>query len=59
MSYDDNNTLIATNKYLTDTLKLFNTTMSGLDEKTFRDLGSGFVIGFYRKTRGQTRGLTV
>ena len=32
MSYDDNNTLIAANKYLTDTLKLFNTTMSGLDE---------------------------
>ena len=33
MNYDDdNNTLIAANKYLTDTLKLFNTTMSGLDE---------------------------
>ena len=24
MNYDDSNTLIATNKYLTDTLKLFN-----------------------------------
>ena len=43
MSYDDNNTLIAANKYLTATLKLFNTMMSGLDEKTFRDRGSGFV----------------
>ena len=31
MNYDDNNTLIAANKYLTDTLKLFNITMSGLD----------------------------
>ena len=44
MNYDNNNTLIAANKSLTDTLKLFNTTMSGLDEKTFRDLGSGFVV---------------
>ena len=32
MNYDDNNTLIVTNKYLTYTLKLFNITMSGLDE---------------------------
>ena len=32
MNYDDSNTLIATNKYLTDTLKLFNTTMSSLEE---------------------------
>ena len=32
MNYDDTNTLIAANKYLTDTLKLFNTMMSGLDE---------------------------
>ena len=28
----DNNTLIAAHKYLNDTLKLFNTMMSGLDE---------------------------